>query len=203
MKKLLVVILVITFILTSCTWSTDGSFFSKEKRILSKIEKNYDKYKGYKCKADISFVNGDKKSKYTIEEKYIRPDKYKLEILEPKESKGIIILNTEDKIYIEHPSIKQSISLITVKSLNKQMLVGDFFENISKAKMLNNQEIDGEEYLVFEFSLKEKNKYRNSGKIWIKEKKLIPYKLNIFDEQGAIQVEIIYDNFKFTNIDLF
>lgn len=189
--------------LTACTVSTDNSFFSKEKRTLSKVEKNYNKYKGYQCKAKIKFINGDKKSIYTIEEKYIRPDKYKLEILSPRESKGIIILNTNEKMYIEHPSIKQSISLVTIKSLNKQMLVGDFFENISEAKMLNNQEIDGDEYLVFEFSLKERNKYRNSGKIWLEKKKLIPYKLSIFDEQGSIQVEIVYEKFKFTKISLF
>lgn len=192
-----------TFILTACTVSTDNSFFSKEKRILSKIEKNYNKYKGYQCKADMKFFTGDKKSIYTIEEKYIRPDKYKLKILAPRESKGIIMLNTNEKTYIEHPSIKQSISLVTVKSLNKQTLVGDFFENIAHVKMLNNQTIDEEKYFVFEFSLKEKNRYRNSGKIWIEEKKLIPYKLNIFDEQGSIQVEITYDKFKFTKIDLF
>lgn len=190
-------------LLTACTLSTDDSFFSKEKRTLSKIEKNYNKYKGYQCRANIKFYTGDKKSIYTIEEKYIRPDKYKLKILKPKASKGIIILNTDDKIYIEHPSIKQSISLFTIKSLNKQMLIGDFFENISKAKMLNNQEVDGKECFVFEFGLKEKNKYRSSGRTWIDKKKLIPYKLNIFDEQGSIQVEIDYDKFKFTKIDLF
>lgn len=190
-------------IITSCTWSNDDGIFSKEKRIVTKIEKNYDKYKGYKCKADIKFLHGEKKTIYTIEEEYIRPDKYKLEILKPKESKGIIILNTADKIYIEHPNISQSISLITVKSLNKQMLVGDFFENISKAKMLNNQYIDEEEYFVFEFNLKEKNDYRDSGRVWINKKKLIPYKLNVFDENGALQVEIKYDKFKFTKIDLF
>ncbi len=193
----------LALILAACTVSTDKSIFSKEKRILSKIEKNYNKYKGYQCKADIKFFTGDKKSIYTIEEKYIRPDKYKLKILSPRESKGIIMLNTDDKVYIEHPSIDKSISLVTMKSLNKQMLVGDFFENISHATMLKNQIIDKKEYYVFEFSLIEKNKYRDSGRIWVEKRKLIPYKLNIFDKQGSIQVEINYDKFKFTKIDLF
>lgn len=202
-KKLLLFVLVIMLIITSCTWSSESSLLSKEKRNISKIEKKFNKYKGYTCKANIKFYSGDKNSEYLIEEKYTTPDKYKLEILEPKESKGIIILNTEDKIFIEHPSINQSISLVSIKSLNKQMLIGDFLENISDAKMLSSEEIEEEKYLVFEFKLKEKNKYRNSGKIWIKDKKYTPYKLNIFDENGSLQVEIIYEKFKFTKIDIF
>lgn len=202
-KKLLLFVLVIMLIITSCTWSSESSLLSKEKRNISKIEKKFNKYKGYTCKANIKFYSGEKNSEYLIEEKYTTPDKYKLEILEPKESKGIIILNTEDKIFIEHPSINQSISLVSIKSLNKQMLIGDFLENISDAKMLSSEEIEEEKYLVFEFKLKEKNKYRNSGKIWIKDKKYTPYKLNIFDENGSLQVEIIYEKFKFTKIDIF
>ena len=132
-----------------------------------------------------------------IEETYYKPNKYKLEILKPKESKGIIILNTDDKIFVEHPSINQSISLVTIKSLNKQLLIGEFFENAYKADRLSNDKINKEEYLVFEYKLKDRNIYREFARIWISKKKFTPYKLNIFDKNGSLQVEIIYDNFKF------
>lgn len=190
-------------ITTSCTWSSRSGFLSKEKRIISKIEKKYYKYKGYTCKASMKFYSGEKNSKYLIREKYSAPDKYKLQILEPKESKGIIILNTKGKVFIEHPSINQSISLVSIKSLNKQMLIGDFFENISESKMLSNEVIDKKKYSVFEFNIQDKNKYRNSGKIWIDNKNYTPYKLNIYDENGSLQVEIIYEKFKFVKTNIF
>lgn len=134
---------------------------------------------------------------YLIEETYNKPNKYKLEILKPNESKGIIILNTNDKIFVEHPTINQSISLVAIKSLNKQLLIGDFFEDVYKANRLSNDKINNEEYLVFEYKLEDKNKYRESARIWLKKKKFTPYKLNIYDKNGSLQVEIIYDNFKF------
>ncbi|NLY84892.1 MAG: outer membrane lipoprotein-sorting protein [Tissierellia bacterium] len=190
MKRILFLMLIITISLTSCIWSSDEKY-------LSKIEKAYDEYKGYKCRANIKIFSGEEETTYLIEETYTSSKEYKLEILEPKESKGIIILNTNDKIFIEHPSIEQSISLVAIKSLNKQLVIGDFFEDIYKASLIGTEEIDNTEYLVFEFELEEQNKYRDTAKIWIKKKGFTPYKLNIYDDSDKLIVEIIYESFKF------
>lgn len=197
LKKILLFILIIILLLVSFSCTKDNNFLSNDRRILSKIERTYEKYKGYKCKANISIFSGENNSMYLIEETYNKPNKYKLEILKPNESKGIIILNTNDKIFVEHPTINQSISLVAIKSLNKQLLIGDFFEDVYKANRLSNDKINNEEYLVFEYKLEDKNKYRESARIWLKKKKFTPYKLNIYDKNGSLQVEIIYDNFKF------
>jgi len=190
LKRILFLMLIITISLTSCIWSSDEKY-------LSKIEKAYDEYKGYKCRANIKIFSGEEETTYLIEETYTSSKEYKLEILEPKESKGIIILNTNDKIFIEHPSIEQSISLVAIKSLNKQLVIGDFFEDIYKASLIGTEEIDNTEYLVFEFELEEQNKYRDTAKIWIKKKGFTPYKLNIYDDSDKLIVEIIYESFKF------
>lgn len=203
LKKLLLFVLIIAIITSSCTWSKETNFLSKEKRITSRIEKKYYKYKGYTCKANMKFFSGEKNSKYVIREKYSSPDKYRLQILEPKESKGIIILNTKGKVFIEHPSINQSISLVSIKSLNKQMLIGDFYENMSQAKMLTSERINNKKYLVFEFELKERNKYRSYGKVWIDRKNYTPYKLKVYDENSSVQVEITYDKFRFVKTNIF
>lgn len=177
-------------LLTSCTWS-------KDTRITSKIEKKYKRYSGYKCQASIRTTSGKNESTYLIEESYEKPNKYKLEIIEPKKSKGIIILNIDDEISVDHPSIDQSISLVTINSLNNQMLIGEFFERVNKAKLLNREDLDGDEYLVFEIKLEEKNKHRNSARVWLKKKDYTPYKLTMLDDSGALKVEIIYKKFKF------
>lgn len=197
LKRLLLLILSTMILLSACNFSYNKKLPYKDKRVLSKIEKTYEKYKGYKCKANIKIISGETESIYLIEETYNKPNKYKLEILKPKESKGIIILNTDDKVFVEHPSINQSISLVTIRSLNKQMLIGGFFENISKVNKIDVQEINNEEYFTFEFKLEEKNRYRDSARIWLRKKGFIPYKLNIFDDSGSLQVEITYENFKF------
>ncbi len=198
LKRLLLFILITMVLLTSCKFSYNNKLPYKDKRVLSRIEKTYENCNGYKCKANVKIISEETESIYLIEETYTKPNKYRLEILKPKESKGIIILNTDDKIFVEHPSIKQSISLITIKSLNKQMLMGGFYEKLSNANKINTEKINGEEYLTFEFKLEERNKYRDSAKVLIKKKGFTPYRLSIFDESGGLHVEITYENFKFT-----
>ena len=83
------------------------------------------------------------------------------------------------------------------------MLIGDFYENMSQAKMLNSEKIDNKKYLVFEFDLKDTNKYRSYGRIWIDNRNYTPYKLNVYDEKGSIQVEITYDKFRFVKTNIF
>lgn len=198
MVKKLLSVLIIVILMTSCSSFDSNRLSYKDKKILSKIEKNYEKYNGYKCKANIKILSEDMESLYSIEETYDKPNKYKLEILSPKESKGIIILNTDDKIFVEHPSINESISLVAIKSLNKQLLIGEFYEDVFKAEDIDYEDIDGDSYYIFEFELEEKNQYRDFAKLWIKKKNHIPYKLSIFDDSGSLQVEIIYESFKFT-----
>lgn len=198
LKRLLLFILITMVLLTSCKFSYNNKLPYKDKRVLSRIEKTYENCNGYKCKANVKIISEETESIYLIEETYTKPNKYRLEILKPKESKGIIILNTDDKIFVEHPSINQSISLITIKSLNKQMLMGGFYEKLSNANKINTEKINGEEYLTFEFKLEERNKYRDSAKVLIKKKGFTPYRLSIFDESGGLHVEITYENFKFT-----
>lgn len=185
-------------LITSCNFSNDDKTLNKNKKILAKIEKAYDKYEGYQCKSNIRVISEEVESIYLIEETYSKPSKYRLEVLKPEESKGIIIMNTDDKVFVEHPSINQSISLTTIRSLNNQMLVGEFFEGLTNIDGLSTEDIEDKEYFVFQFSLEEKNKYRDSAKIWIDKKSYTPHKLNIFDSNDNLQIEITYEDFEFT-----
>jgi len=77
-------------LLTSCKFSYNNKLPYKDKRVLSKIEKTYENCNGYKCKANVKIISEETESIYLIEEIYTKPNKYRLEILKPKESKGII-----------------------------------------------------------------------------------------------------------------
>lgn len=187
----------ITILLTGCSPKNNENTLDKNKKLLSKIEKAYENYGGYKCKANIRITSGDTVSEYTIEESYNKSNDYRLEILSPKESKGIVILNTDDKIFVEHPSINQSISLVAIKSLNNQMIVGDFLNNLQNVENISIDEINGKEHIVFELKLDEKNKYRDLTKIWVRKKDFVPYKLNVLDQNDLLQMEITYEDFKF------
>jgi len=190
-KKLLLFIIGISMILVSCSLETEG-------RILKKLEKHLDKYTGYKTQLQMKIVMDDKESEYKMKESYTLGNKYKLEVLEPSESKGMTIEYDGEKIYIQHATLKQSIAIDHVKNFDQGLLIGKFFRDPYSIKSVEEEEIDGVKYYVFHNKVTDKNKYNNKQIIWLKKKDFKPYMLNIVDENNNPRVIIKYSDFVFT-----
>ena len=191
MKKLLLLILAMSMFLTSCGYDSEG-------RIIKKLEKHLDKYTGYKTELIMKTIMDDKESDFKMRESYTLGNKYKLEILEPSESNGMVIEYDGDKIFIHHATLKQSISINSVKNFDQGLLIGKFFREPITIKSAKEEEIDGIKYYVFHNKVIDKNKYNNEQIIWLKKKDFKPYMLNILDENKEPRVIIKYKDFEFT-----
>lgn len=141
----------------------------------------------------------DKESQYKMKESYTLGNKYRLEILEPSDSKGIIIEYDGDKIYIQHATLKQSISINSVKNFDQGMLIGRFFKVRDDIKTIKEEEIDGVDYYVFYNKVQDKNKYNHEQIIYLKKKDFKPHTLKIIDANKKARVIIEYVDFKYTN----
>lgn len=190
MKRVLVLLLSISILLVSCSINND-------EKIIKKLEKHLEKYRGYTTEVDMRTIMDGKENIYKMEEDYSYGNKYTLKIIEPEESKGIIFQYDEDKIFIEHASIDQSISLTNLKTFNKGLLLGEYLNDFSSIKSIDLEEIDGVEYYVFNNKAENKNKYTEEIKIWLQKKDFKPYMLNIIDKENNPRVIIKYVNFKF------
>jgi len=190
-RLLLLFILIISQFLVSCS-------FDSEAKILKKLEKQLDKNTGYKTELQMKTIMDNKESVFKMKESYTLGNKYRLEILEPSESKGIIIEYDGDKIYIQHATIKQSFSINSVKNFDQGLLIGKFFREPTSIKSIDEEEIDGEKYYVFRNKVTDKNKYNNEQIIWLKKKDFKPFMLNIVDENNNPRVIIKYIDFDFT-----
>jgi outer membrane lipoprotein-sorting protein len=191
LRRLLLSIIVFTLILTSCS-------FNSEDRILDKLEKHLDKYTGYKTELQMKTIMDDKENIYRMKESYTLGGKYRLEIIEPSESNGIIIEYDGDKIYIQHATIKESIELNSIKKFDQGLLIGRFLRKRDNIDYIEEKEIDNEKYYVFYNDVDEKNKYNTKQVIYLRKKDFKPYMLNILDSNNEPRVIIKYDNFEFT-----
>jgi outer membrane lipoprotein-sorting protein len=178
-------------LLTSCSYETEG-------RIIKKLEKHLDKYSGYRTELQMKTIMNDKESEYKMRESYTLGNKFKLEILEPSESEGIVIEYDGDKIHINHATIKQSITLNSVKNFDQGLLIGKFFREPNKIKSVHEEEIDGVKYYVFRNKVTDKNKYNHEQIIYLRKKDFVPYMLNIIDANNEPRVIIKYKDFNYT-----
>ncbi|MBU5292864.1 hypothetical protein KQH90_02275 [Anaerosalibacter bizertensis] len=190
MRKVLSVLFLIIVLLmfTSCKKTTD-------EEILNNIKKNIDDFDNYESISTVVVKSNKGVTSYKFKEVFIKPDKIKLEIIEPKESLGCIIIYDGDKIFLKHPNISQTISMENIKSLDKSFFIGNFYEKLGHCE--NPQISIEEEYIIFTMDLQNQSDYRYSQKVWLNKKDFVPYKLNILDRNGEVNTEIFYENFKY------
>lgn len=191
-RRFLVIIFSIFLVLifTSCTRSEND-------RLQQKIEKAFEKFEGYETDTEINITMGESKSYYKTKEKYNINEDYRIEILEPKESKGITIEYVDDDIVINHISIRQSVTLKNLKTFDKGYLIGEFFQNISEIKSIREDVIDDKELYILQFKVINGNKYNKEQIIYLNKKDFTPYMLNILDEDKVPRVIVKYKQFKY------
>lgn len=190
-KSLLLIIILLSFLLISCT-------SDKSERIINKIDKLYNENTGYEVKLEMKVIMDNKETVYKMKEKYVHDDTISLEILEPDESKGITIQYKDDKIFLNHASIRQSISLKTVKTFDKGILLANFFGHLDLVESIEKQEMDGKDYYRIGYTPEETNKYNHQRFIYLNKKNLDPYRMEIMDKEGHTRVIIKYEDFKYT-----
>lgn len=193
LKKILLVLLIISIlILASCNLKSGD-------RILNRLDRHLDKYTAYTTDLEMEISMDDNISRYKMRERNTLNNKYILEILEPKDSRGITIEFDGNKVHINHANIKQSITLNPVKKFDESLLIGKFFRNPHKLKNIKEEEIGSTKYYVFSNKIDKNNRYSREQIIYLNKKTFVPYMLNILDSNGNTRVSIRYTNFKFTN----
>ncbi len=191
-KSILLIIAISSILLLSC---------SSDTRIIEDIDKLYNDNKGYETTLEMRIIDDKRESIYKMKEKYIKDNIVSFEILEPKESKGIIIEYKDDKIYLNHASIRQSITLKAVKDFDKGILLINFFENLDLIESIDKEEIDGKDYYIINYLPEETNKYNHERYIYLRKKNLEPYRMEINDRKGNTRVIIEYEDFKYIKDD--
>ena len=191
-KVLLVLFFSVLLLITSCGRPTD-------EKLLYEMQKTINDFKNYKCTSNIVVNSNKGKSEYVLIETFIKPDKIKLEIVEPKDSFGCIIIYDGSKIFLKHPSINQTITLENIKSIDRQFFLGQFFENLSLCEkpQIHSEKIGVEEYIIFNIDMPAQNQYRWSQSVWMNKKNFTPYKMVILDAEGKVNTEVIYEDFDY------
>ncbi|NLN14647.1 MAG: hypothetical protein GX185_03465 [Tissierellia bacterium] len=186
-RSLLLLILILSLLLTACS-------IDKEAKIIEKIEKKYDDI-SYEVELEMRIIGKDKESLYRMKEIFVGDDEFYLEILEPMESKGITIEYKDDKLFLNHANIRQSLSLKEVKNFDKGILLASFYEHLESIENIELLEIEGKDYYKIKYRPEGHNRYNFQRHMYLSKKKLEPYMMEVLDEEGNIRVVIKYYDF--------
>lgn len=195
MKHFALLFIVVILVFTcGCSKPTE-----KEEDVFYEVQKFFNNMETYRCIADVT-VKGNKDTEtYKSKHVFKKPDKYVVEILEPSENEGNIVVYDGKQAWLYNKQIDESFIIKDLEQgIDKTLFVGYFLKNILSNENLDMSfdEIKGKKYLVLETEIPGNNKYRYKEKLWIDRSNYYPYKLNILSKDGEVTVEVIYTEFK-------
>jgi outer membrane lipoprotein-sorting protein len=176
----------------------------KSKKNFEEVSRRLLALSAYTCDVVMRVTNNKSTMEYKLKHYYKSPDKYRVEVLAPKELEGQVTIYNGNKSYIYHPRINQY--LVTENfsgSVEYNTFIGSFMNHIRKTDNIRiSSEKDGEKLLyVLEFEVPEPNNYMRFEKLWLDAETAVPVKAEIYGDDGKTSVEVYYSNFVY-NPDL-
>ena len=124
----------------------------------------------------------------------VKPDYYKLEVVEPKNLKGKIMEYKDDKVIIINPNIEDKIELDNTEDNKQYTFIGDFIKNY-----LQNEEVDiklSGDNLILETTIPGDNEYFNKQILYVNKETKNPEKMEILNAEGKPNFTVKYKEFE-------
>lgn len=190
-RRAIGMLIIVCVVFTGCGVITPKKNFKEVSKRLLKLST-------YTCDVTMRVTNNRSTMEYKLKHFYKSPDKYKVEVIAPKELQGQVTIYNGSSSYIYHPRINQY--LVTENfpgSVEYDAFIGAFMNHIRENdKVIVSSEKEGEkELIVLEFEVSEPNSYMCLEKLWIDAEAIVPIKAEIYGDDGRTSVEVYYYNF--------
>lgn len=175
-----------------------------DEEIYNDIQETIVNMKSYSCVADITVTGNMAPQSYKMSHMFKAPDRCLIRVIEPNYIEGKTTIYNGKKTMVKQPKINQSWELNSFSNTPEaNAFLGSFIYGLSNREslVLERESVMEEECLVINTVLNGDNYYFKSAKLWMNLKKHHPVKLQIFDKENVLRVDIKYSDFKF-NVDL-
>ena len=185
-------VLVVTCILLLATvfWGCQNPNLSTGDR--KNVESMLQNLKKYEADVSITFTKNKDESNIKMKQVYREDGTYQTTILEPERLKGYYTTYDGHKMSEYNPSTQETIQTKVNPVLN-QLLFGTFVKQYRQSPV---KEVDGTITLKIPGGFK----YMASEKVWFNEQTKYPMKMEIYDTEGNLTIEIVFESFNYNSI---
>jgi outer membrane lipoprotein-sorting protein len=190
-RRIICMLIIVCVGFTGCGIIKPKKNFEEAGRGLLKLE-------AYTCDVVLKVTNNRSTMEYRLKHSYKSPDKYRVEVLAPRELQGQVTIYNGNSSYVYHPGINQYFVTEDFSgSVEYNSFVGSFMEHIRKTDemRISYEKYGDKECIVAEFQIPEPNRYMHVEKLWIDRSEIVPLKAEIYGNDGKTYIEIFYNNF--------
>jgi len=183
--------LVLMMEVVACQEVTEEELFIRAQKVLNELESYY-------AVVTYQVIDEDEVREYRFKQWVLVPDKFKIEVLSPKNLEGKIILSDGKQIYMNHPKVKDSLKL-DVKYVEQQrpLFIGDFLNTywLSEEVIKEKKQENGEEYIVLSCKIPKSEVSHEGKSIWLDAQRMLPVRMIEYDEEGKKANMILFEEF--------
>ena len=177
-------------LLTMCIWGCQNPHLGTGN--VKNVESMLQELKNYEADVSITFTKNKDKSNIKMKQIYREDGTYETTILAPEKLKGYDTTYDGHKMSEYNPTTGETIQIQASPVLN-QLLFGTFHkqQKEASAKVVDHTialEIPGE------------FKDMASEKVWFDEKTKYPTKMEIYDTEGNLTIEFVFESFKYNGV---
>lgn len=188
MLRKISIFLILLIFTTSCGQRTEKT---------NDFNKFSQKFNSYKANAEITVYGNKGTSKYKVVQYFMGQSKLRIEVLEPNNLKGNIIIYNDNNKTLYNPLINEKVVLPKGQD-DKFTYMGIitkevFFNENTKAEKERRGDI---EYIKIKAAIPESNKYKKTAGLYMDEKNYYPVLMEVIDEAGRITMTVKYNSFE-------
>ena len=154
--------------------------------------------KQYEASVSVTFLKDKQPNKIKMKQIAKADGTYEMTILEPEHMQDVKFICDGQKVTQYFPSINQSIEQ-KISIAQNEILLTSFAARYLTNENIKEQEVqlDGKKMITYEMPIEGNFRYLSKEKIWLEEKSLKPVQMVLYDEEGNITIEVIYNEFKY------
>ena len=188
-----ILVFAIVFIIINKTgYKTINIGDNMNNKSISNIEKYIINIKSYETEATIKVISNKNENEYKVAQKFVSPNLYTMEILEPENLKGVSIGYNGNTLKISNSQlglskIYENYSEITNNNIFLNNFIKDYISSEASSYAVENEQA------IFTTNIIDENKYAKTKKLYVDINTKQPIKLEIEDVNQKCLVYILYN----------
>lgn len=199
-----IIVIVIISVLVFCFFNKNNyktvEFGNNSIKSAENIKEYILNISSYEANISLEIVSNKNTNKYKIKQRYVSPNIFKQEVLEPTAIQGLTTIYDGNKLTINNTKLALNKIYENYQYISNNSLCLSSF--IEKYKSSSNKKCEeNDDTIIMELKVDEANKYVAYEKLYISKKTLKPIKMEIQDINKKMLVYILYDEIKINSVN--
>ena len=152
----------------------------------------------YEASVTVTFLKDKQPNEIKMKQVAKIDGTYEMTVLEPTHLKGVKFICDGQKVTEYFPSIDKTLEQQMSKAQNEILLTSFAKRYITNENIKKQEnELNGKKMITYEMPIEGDFKYLSKEKIWLEEKNLTPVQMVLYDDEGNITIQVIYNEFKY------